>query len=61
MPSVSNVAMPDASTFIFTGLGFTTLSGFNPFVSFQGILATNVVINSDISIAATFTNGVPIA
>lgn len=60
MPVVSTVVKQDAYTLIFTGVGFT-FPGFPAEVSFIGINADTVTVDSDTQVTATYTKGVPLS
>lgn len=60
MPWVRSVLNTTAYKLDFTGLGFTSLSGYSAGVSFLGVNADTVSVNSDTSVSAIFANGIPI-
>lgn len=59
MPLVSAAAIADASTIEFTGTDFFT-AGYTPVVSFGGVAADTVVVDSAIKVTATYSKGVPV-
>ena len=60
MPAVSAASITDASTIEFTGTDFFTTTEYTAIVSFGGVKADTVVVNSNTKVTATYSKGVPV-
>lgn len=63
MPTVSSVTKVDATTLTLTGSGYLMngVSGYEAKVSYVGVFADTVTVDSDTQVTAMFNNGIPIA
>jgi len=62
MPIVSSVAAQAATnTVTITGTGFQISSGFSGNVSFAGIAADSVTVDSDTQLTVVFASGIPLS
>ena len=59
-PTISAASVSSSSTLTITGTAFPT-SDYDVIVLFKGIESSSAVIDSDTSITATFSNGIPIS